>query len=200
MTIPFFNNMECKLIIDGVHWFSGYVDSVPERDSEEPVMIMEGTGYVNKLHGKTINESYTSQTLDYIIKDIANTYLGTDLNVYVEERIDEYDSWAVGCSFFPYRDYMLFGLLAGVRGEEEAIFTPRGLPADKSSFVEAEYGDGSNWHDPSYLSVEELEVIINTYVKLCGHSVGGDILAIYGALKGYALDQMPTRLVFWFDS
>lgn len=79
---PLFGQMECRIIINGVWWFSGYAESIPSSDQDDPIIQITGLGFVHKLKEKTINESYTTQTLEFIIEDIANTYLGVDLNVY----------------------------------------------------------------------------------------------------------------------
>lgn len=83
-TEPLFNDMECQINVDGVHWFSGYAEYIPERDTDEPIIKIEGKGFVHKLKEKVVDEEYTSQTLDYIIKDLADTYLGSDINVYYD--------------------------------------------------------------------------------------------------------------------
>ncbi len=79
---PLFIDMECKIFVDSVHWYSGFANKIPNSDSIDPVIEVSGNGFIHKLKEKTINVSYTSQTLDYIIKDIANTNLGVDINVY----------------------------------------------------------------------------------------------------------------------
>lgn len=81
---PLFNDMECQIHVDGVHWFSGFAEYIPERDTDDPIIRIEGKGFVNKLKEKFVDETYTTQTLDYIIKDLANTYLGADINVYYD--------------------------------------------------------------------------------------------------------------------
>ena len=81
---PLFNDMECQIWVDGVHWFTGFAEFIPDQDNIEPEIEIVGKGYFHKLKLKTINETYTSQTLDFIIKDIASTYLGVDINVYYD--------------------------------------------------------------------------------------------------------------------
>ncbi len=78
---PLFTGMECRFYVDGVHWYSGYADIIPEQDSTGASIDITGLGYVEKLKTKSITKSYTAQTLDYIIKDIGSTYLDADLNV-----------------------------------------------------------------------------------------------------------------------
>jgi hypothetical protein len=81
-TEPLFTNMECRIFVDGVHWFTGFADVIPDHDTDEPTIDITGLGYVHKLKEKTINRSYTAQSLDYIAKDIAANELGADVDVY----------------------------------------------------------------------------------------------------------------------
>lgn len=78
---PLFTGMICKFYVDGVLWFTGFATSIPEVDTESASIAVEGNGFWHKLKTVIVNEAYTAQTLDYIIKDIASTYLSTDLQV-----------------------------------------------------------------------------------------------------------------------
>lgn len=78
---PLFPDMDCQIFVDGVFWAQGFVDTVPELDSSSAEVIISGKGYFHKLSTVIVNETYTAQTLDFIIKDIASTYLTTDLHV-----------------------------------------------------------------------------------------------------------------------
>lgn len=80
-TDPLFSDMECRIYVDGVWWFTGYADFIPNLDTYDPIIQIEGKGFVHKLEEKTINRSYTSQTLAAIIADIGTNELGTDINV-----------------------------------------------------------------------------------------------------------------------
>lgn len=88
-TEPLFGQMECRIYANGVWWYSGYAESIPSPDQDDPIIEITGLGFFHKLKEKTINESYTTQTLEFIVKDIASTYLGSDLDVYYDvSKID----------------------------------------------------------------------------------------------------------------
>jgi len=113
-------------------------------------------------------------------KTSSNNYQGPkdlseDRNTKIEEIIDnrpveerwvsadewEFDDeyWNVPYSkeFYNGRNYYLFSILAGVRGDEEPIDYPRGIPEDCSSgysYVTNQWdGDG---HSHSYFTLKEL--------------------------------------------
>ena len=75
------------------------------------------------------------------------------------------------------RDYELFGLLAGVRGDFSGLFSidggagylhhPRGLPDDLSPEVKEEYGDGEYWHTPTWYDYSELRAYEYMMVDSC---------------------------------
>lgn len=78
---PLYNDMECQVFQDGEHWFTFYAESVPELDSDSAAVEIVGKGYWHKLKNAVVNESYTAQTLEYIVNDIASNYLGASLGV-----------------------------------------------------------------------------------------------------------------------
>jgi len=113
------------------------------------------------------------------------------------------------CQFFGMRYYYLFGLLAGVRGKEPALFPPKGLPKNISFRVEDdvfENDDGTglvidkNYHTHSWLTMEELKRVIRRYKKLYGIQPGCDIIAIYKCMEVLEKEKKNPRLVFWFDN
>lgn len=59
---------------------------------------------------------------------------------------------------YQYRDYELFGVLAGVRSNElPQICEPKGLPKDISAKTQEEYNKfGGDAHTPSWLTLTEL--------------------------------------------
>lgn len=103
--------------------------------------------------------------------------MGCDIHMYVEYRFD--GKWVCGDHFeknpyyngidhyepeyslvkiYDYRDYALFGVLAGVRNYEvPCISEPRGLPDDCNDFIQKEYeaweGDA---HSCSWLTLQEI--------------------------------------------
>ena len=106
------------------------------------------------------------------------------------------------------RNYWMYELMAGVRGEEEnALVAPRGVPADISreakTWVDRWDGDG---HSHSYLTAEEFRNVITAYRKKAGtdlyNKLDNDweaVTAILNILENvYGKDN--ARLVFFFDN
>ena len=106
------------------------------------------------------------------------------------------------------RDYIMYTLMAGVRGDEDlAIVTPRGIPKDADSWTENWFkrweGDG---HTPSYLSADEYRQVLKKYADFEGgkynevpHSNWTALGNVLDALeKTYGKDN--ARVVFFFDN
>lgn len=67
--------------------------------------------------------------------------------------------------FYLYRNYALFGALAGVRVNYKPIVWPRGLPKDLSSYIkDQEKRWGIDAHTKSWLSLRELSDALDNYV------------------------------------
>jgi len=77
-------NTECYFYINRLLWFIGIIKETPRADQSDPVLVIEGDGFYKRLFKKVINVTYTTQTLDAIVKAVANTYLGADVNVYYD--------------------------------------------------------------------------------------------------------------------
>ena len=82
--VPITRNTECYFYVSGELWKSGYVKEVPEVDQTNPILTIRGEGFYKRLLKKVINVTYTNQTLDFIIKDVGNIYLGSELGVYYD--------------------------------------------------------------------------------------------------------------------
>ncbi len=78
---PLFPGMTCEFFVNGDHWGTGYADIIPGADTDTAGIVITGKGFVHKLKNLVINETYTAQTIDAIIKDVASTYLTPDLQV-----------------------------------------------------------------------------------------------------------------------
>lgn len=154
-------------------------------------------------------------------KTSSNNYQGPkdlseDRNTKIEEIIDnrpveerwvsadewEFDDeyWNVTYSkeFYNGRNYYLFSILAGVRGDEEPIAYPRGIPEDCSSgysYVTNQwYGDG---HSHSYFTLKELlEVDWNSYQT--EHL--SEFMETIEKMKSIDNDPEKVRCVFFFDN
>lgn len=96
--------------------------------------------------------------------------MGCDIHINVEVK-DNKGKWhwiyegvkkwqsAMG-AFDLDRNYTLFGLLAGIRGDNKPFIEPRGLPKDVSPEVQKMFDKGvGNWHTGTWLTVKELKKI-----------------------------------------
>lgn len=93
--------------------------------------------------------------------------MGCDIHFYVEHKVDgvwkqaffpDAETERDGKYWYHGRNYLLFGLLAGVRNEHATpLSKPRGIPSDLSDGLKEEWlnwdGDG---HTPSYFLLSEL--------------------------------------------
>lgn len=105
--------------------------------------------------------------------------MGCDIHAFIE-YVYEGDSFthSFGDGELNFgRDYTLFSLMAGVRGSENPIVSPRGFPDDclsrgdstafKSNWSVAEkYKEyGSDAHTPTWLTLDELKKVRAEYIK-----------------------------------
>ena len=96
--------------------------------------------------------------------------MGCDIHMYIEKMRNgkwvpaqgfvEIDDGVIDVPYndrFSDRDYLLFGMLAGVRDSTNQMFEPKGFPSDASPELNAVY---KGWepvaHTPSYLTLAEL--------------------------------------------
>jgi hypothetical protein len=151
---------------------------------------------------------------------VAETFMGCDIHVYTEEKID--DAWvntggiedtshydeegqypqpcarSVGMD----RDYWMFAFLAKVRGEYTFSFDAKGLPEDVSIDVgNADKGWDSDGHTHSYLTKAELE---EKRASLILEPTSPEISHTFKALKTvlalFSDSEYEQRIVFWFDN
>lgn len=97
------------------------------------------------------------------------------------------------------RNYLMFGLMAGVRWHEVSPrVEPRGIPENLSAPVLREYTEeGLDAHTPSWLSADELEQVCLDYVEASGGQ--GPPVELTATIA--AMRVLPeARLVFWFDN
>lgn len=113
------------------------------------------------------------------------------------EREPEHpEDWPTG------RNYALFGLLAGVRGQRPcATGEPKGMPRNVSKKVGLRYRDwGLDAHTPSWLTLRELKEKIfgREETKWCRfHHLEAELEEV--AVQ-YGIDFGEIRIVFWFDN
>ena len=152
--------------------------------------------------------------------------MGCDIHAHVEYR-HATGAWVYvpELELFDYRNYNLFGWLAGVRNYSAVppIAAPRRLPVDVSpEIAHALDGWGSDAHSVSWLSLEELQAfdydaaVENrrmTVGNSGGHTAdpGGGTMTTYREFLGtsyfadlerfvLAAERGPVRVVFWFDN
>ena len=100
--------------------------------------------------------------------------MGCDIHLYIEVRKDgkwtSADRWTRDTyappgvermtvdydhNWFTDRNYELFAILAGVRGEAAPIAEPKGFPEDASELLKIEYAEGGD-HTPTWYTLREL--------------------------------------------
>lgn len=83
------------------------------------------------------------------------------------------------------RDYVWFGILAGVRTNYKGIVANRGVPADASSCVH-EWNALNRFHSMTWANIAELQQAANTYVsETFSRSYSNARPSIYGKSKIY---------------
>lgn len=145
--------------------------------------------------------------------------MGCDIHVHIEIRYE--GKWEHYATPRVSRYYSLFGVMAGVRGDESPIVEPKGIPNDLSIVTKLDWQRyGSDAHTPSWFNEEEIDKL-SDWLKTQTIGKGDylhqpdlewDILGTYlfgnslTAFKHYDdVDYVPkgidaVRLVFWFDN
>lgn len=148
--------------------------------------------------------------------------MGCDIHSYAERETPDGYELIDGLAPFDWRDYGMYGFLAGVRNHSAVtpIAAPRGLPFDLSlgMCAENDYWN-TDGHDHSWLSVAELaafdydQPMEDCYVTQRG--IGGRTCApgdgkkttfreFLGKAYFSAISKLQeagaARVVFWFDN
>lgn len=106
--------------------------------------------------------------------------LGCDIHLFIERKNKETGKWEnialykkdndgfyVPCDAYRERNYMLFGMLAGVRGANDPFVYPRDIPDDLSDEVAELWDDGDGWHTPTWYDFCELKAYYNMMKECC---------------------------------
>lgn len=146
--------------------------------------------------------------------------MGCDIHIYAEVSRDSGQTWVADSSteMSTYRNYYLFGKLAGVRSCRDPIYRTRGLPHDCSDIVRSSF-DRTNDHSPGWLTLAEFKKVLKasgykgwTKVQPDAFSTMADYPNIVAYcdrklrdIKGEHIllgdkHKVLLRLVFWFDS
>ena len=138
--------------------------------------------------------------------------MGCDIHLHVEVQIA--GRWEHYSELDVERCYLLFGIMAGVRGDERPVAPLRGLPSDLNPVTAAAYASWRNdAHSMSYLLAGEIGEVCQRCrqevsklgwsprdafpgFECCGRGQSA-INCIQGRLEG---DVQDVRFVFWFDN
>lgn len=86
--------------------------------------------------------------------------MGCDIHTFVERKVGDAYEYIDGIEPFDWRDYGMYGFLAGVRNYSDItpIAEQRGVPSDASKEVKAQvFNWSSDGHSHSWLSLKELD-------------------------------------------
>tara|TARA_R110000803_G_scaffold20201_12_gene52265 strand:- start:837 stop:1295 length:459 start_codon:yes stop_codon:yes gene_type:complete len=97
--------------------------------------------------------------------------------------------------WFDERNYVLFGMLAGVRGDAEPVAEPRGWPADLCPELEAERSDIE--HTPCWLMVYEMQ---EHFARRPEHASADFETCLAEMVRVAGVGPENIRAVFYFDS
>lgn len=106
---PLFPDMICKFYVDGVHWDTGFAEVVPDFDTDIARVEIAGKGFIHKLKSVIVNEAYTSQTFDFILKDVLSSYLSVDVGVLY--NVANIDAPTITAFDIQFKDKKLFDVL-----------------------------------------------------------------------------------------
>jgi hypothetical protein len=134
--------------------------------------------------------------------------MATDIWIHVEYKSRKTGRWTYAYEADGDRNYNLFSVLAGTRGECLPLYDPRGLPDDISDKAKKKYEDwGTDAHTPSWLTTQEFKECLSTTIKRSEDSYRDEMkkwLEPYYEIyeKMYTIESQGElcRMIFWFDN
>jgi hypothetical protein len=75
LNIPFFNDVETRFFINGLHWFTGLLVYEPDQGRRDVQYEYVGKGFWDYTERITINKLYENKTLLFILDDIISNEL-----------------------------------------------------------------------------------------------------------------------------
>jgi hypothetical protein len=155
--------------------------------------------------------------------------MGADIHGFVELKNKNSKWYSSVAKVFIDRDYCLFGLMAGVRGNNPPVVPPRGIPIDLSGAAQDEYyyyvsekddpkiieqwlSSGiSTVYDEKYDIITHPDWHTPSWLSLSELKLVKGLLTIIQEYEHTTLnsiiammevlsDQGDVRLVFWFDN
>ena len=136
--------------------------------------------------------------------------MGCDIHLFTEIKIN--GKWITHSIPRADRNYELFELMAGVRGENsKAIVEPKGLPNDMGEITSmyAKHWEGDS-HTGSWFNAQEICILYKEIrskkiirgaigLDLCGYFFGGDWSEFVEYRETLPKEVEDIRFVFWFD-
>ena len=134
--------------------------------------------------------------------------MATDIWIHVEYKSRKTGKWTYAYEVDGDRNYNLFSILAGTRGDCLPLYNPRGLPSDISDMAKKEYEDwGADAHTPSWLTTQEFKECLSTTIKRSEDSYRDEMkkwLEPYYEIyeKMYTIESQGElcRMIFGFDN
>ena len=133
--------------------------------------------------------------------------MGCDIHLHQEVKIKgvwhHYKHQSVA------RNYQLFGIMAGVRGDGPAVVEPRGIPDDATVLTKFSAGIWScDMHHASWLSSEEVVKVFQRFFRSdpfesCdwfGYLFGGSWQGFIEYPDDRSDGLEDFRFIFWFDN
>jgi hypothetical protein len=131
--------------------------------------------------------------------------MGCDIHMFIEYSPYEGQggrSWrSMGGRYNPGRDYDMFEVMAGVRGDA-AVFEPRGVPEGHLSWEAADYlKEDTDLHSHSWLTGDEYcraygeRLMRSTYGP---PDIGYEMIMV--VMQAFKERGVPARVVFAFDN
>ena len=105
-SLPLTTGTYAQIWLDGIHWYTGMIKELPTGVQDDPILNIEVSGIYLNLKNKTISETYTAQTFDTIIKDLASTYLDSSIDVVYD--VTKIDSPTISNITIEFKDKTLF--------------------------------------------------------------------------------------------
>lgn len=132
--------------------------------------------------------------------------MGCDIHGFIEEKID--GVWYTVDQLPHWRNYDLFGHLAGVRSQLDQFIEPRGLPEDASVVARTRYeAYGCDAHSAGWLSNSEVAEAFEHYQASNNNRdqsffeyFGFDMDDCAGDIPADERGEEYFRLVFFFDN
>lgn len=145
--------------------------------------------------------------------------MGTDIHGHVEYYDNNQQQWKKVHMYranknhgtieevdpYPYRNYEMFGILAGVRGWHDPIIDPRGIPFDCSFDVREIWDrEKDDCYSPSWYTLAELGVAAHDKKNFTKEERENiklliDFISFMVDASYIYAEPHEVRFVFWFD-